>query len=66
MANKRIKYYLSAGNWGDGKSVCLWRDNGLEHSKIARFQSDMAALQFVEEFGFPLSDSLKERLHGKQ
>jgi len=63
--NKRYKYprySLSAGNYGDGKSVCLWRRVDTESAKIARFQSDAAAKLFAEEFNFPLNDQLRERL----
>jgi len=59
---KTVKYFLSAGNWGDGKSVCLWRTVDGESIKIARFQSDEAAQLFANEFEFPLSDTLKNRL----
>ena len=59
-----VKYYLSAGNWGDGKSVCLWRQCGVEGQKIARFQSDEAARLFAKEFNFPLGGNVKERLEG--
>jgi hypothetical protein len=62
METKQIKYSLSAGNWGDGKSVCLWRTTDTESVKIARLQSDHAAKLFAEEFDFPLSDSLRKRL----
>jgi hypothetical protein len=57
-----IQYYMSADNWGDGKSVCLWRLEGSVCTKIARFQSDEAARKFAEHFHFPLSDALKKRL----
>ena len=59
---KTVEYYLSAGNWGDGKSVCLWRQIGAESTKIARFQNDESARLFADEFKFPLSESLKKRL----
>ena len=62
MAN--VSYYLSAGQFGDGKSVCLWRNGGNQVRKIARFQSDEAARLFAEEFNFPLSDALNGRLTG--
>lgn len=57
-------YSLSCDNWGDGKSICLWRTSKekAEAIKIARFQSDYAAKLFAEEFGFPLSEKLKIRL----
>ena len=58
---KPVEYYLSAGNWGDGKSVCLWRKVKCESMKVARFQNDEAARLFAEEFEFPLSDSLRQR-----
>lgn len=57
----KVSYYLSAGGFGNGKSVCLWRNSGNESRKIARFQSDEAAKLFADEFNFPLSDNLKER-----
>ena len=60
-----ISYFLSAGNWGDGKSVCLWRSVGNRQNKIARFQSDEAARLFAEEWGYPLSDGLLDRLYKK-
>lgn len=60
--NKRVSYYLSGGNQGNGKSICLWRNNFIEHIKIARFQNDEAAKLFAKEFDFPLSDALKERI----
>jgi hypothetical protein len=59
---KRIEYYLSANNPFDGKSVCLWRGEGRNHVKMARFQCDEAAKTFAKEFGFPLSDRLKKRI----
>ena len=62
----QIKYSLSAGNWGDGKSVCLWRTTGTGSVKIARFQSDDAAKMFAEEFDFPLSDAMQSRLKGPE
>ena len=58
----KVTYYLSAGGFGNGKSVCLWRNSENESRKIARFQSDEAARLFAEEFNFPLSDALKGRL----
>ena len=61
-----IKYYLSSGNWGDGKSVCLWRETENTMHKIARFQNDKAARKFASEFGFPLSDNVQKRLYGEE
>ena len=58
---KTVEYSLSAGNWGDGKSVCLWRKVNGESMKVAKFQSDEVARLFAEEFEFPLSDSLRQR-----
>jgi hypothetical protein len=60
-----IKYSMSADNFGDGKSVCLWRSEAATSRKIARFQNDQAALLFAQEFGFPLSNKLRERLGAK-
>lgn len=61
-----ISYSLSAGNWGDGKSVCLWRHDDKGFTKIARFQSDLSARQFAEEHDFPLSDRLRDRLYKEE
>lgn len=58
MRAKEIAYSLSKGNWGDGKSVCLWRQEGSELWKIARFQNEDAARVFAKEFGFPLPKAL--------
>jgi hypothetical protein len=60
----KIRYSISADNREDGKSVCLWRSHADEAitEKVARFQNDKVALQFAQEFGFPLSDKLRERL----
>jgi hypothetical protein len=55
-------YFISADSWGDGKSVCLWRRQGVYQNKIARFQSDAAAKFFAQEFEFPLSDKVQARL----
>lgn len=62
IVSKFISYYMSCDNWGDGKSICLWRNSGGECRKIARFQSDEAAKMFASEFNFPLSDGVKQRL----
>lgn len=62
---ERVSYSLSCDNWGDGKSVCLWRNTKCESTKIARFQSDEAAKLFAEEFNFPLHDRLIKRLYGE-
>ena len=61
-----IKYYLSSGNQGDGKSVCLWVEIENTIHKIARFKNDKAARKFASEFGFPLSDNLQKRLYGEE
>jgi hypothetical protein len=58
-----INYYISAGNSGDGKSVCLWRQEEEITTKIARFQNDGAAKIFAEDLGFPLSEALSARFH---
>ncbi len=58
----KVSYYLSAGGFGNGKSVYLWRNSGNESRKIARFQNDESARLFADELGFPLSDALRERL----
>lgn len=56
-----ITYYMSCGQYGDGKSVCLWRKEGNRSCKIARFQSDRAAMAFANEFNFPVGAGLEER-----
>lgn len=61
-----ISYYISCGNPYDGKSVCLWRQEGNVAYKIARFQSNTAAKMFAEEFNFPLSDRLKQRFREEE
>ena len=61
-----VKYYLSCDNWGDGKSVCLWRETENTMYKIAQFQNDEAARKFASEFGFALSDNLQKRLYGEE
>jgi len=58
--SKVITYSLSKGNWGDGKSVCLWRIEGNESWKIARFQNEDAARVFAKEFYFPLPKALEQ------
>ena len=61
---EEVTYYLSADEWGDGKSVCLWRKIAVRSVKVARFQNDKVALQFAKDFGFPLSENLSQRLEG--
>ena len=57
-----VKYSISAGQFWDGKSVCLWRESGIDLIKIARFKSDEAARMFAEDFNFPLNDNVKKRI----
>jgi hypothetical protein len=64
--SETIAYSMSCGGFGDGKSVSLWRVRSNMHDKIARFQSDEAARIFAEEFDFPLSDNLRDRLYKKE
>ena len=61
-------YYMSADNWGDGKSVVLWaiKHGTNTHYKVARFQSDSAAREFAQDFDFPLSEKLLKRLAGEK
>jgi len=61
---KEVSYSISANGWGDGKSVCLWRNEGNQSVKIARFQCECAARMFAEDFGYPLSNTVKQRLYG--
>lgn len=56
------EWYISAGSWGDGKSVCLWMQQGVVSTKIARFQSVEAAKVFIKDFGFPVSDRVQKLL----
>lgn len=57
-----IKYSMSEGGKRiNGKSVNLWRTEGGESRKIARFLSDETAELFAKEFNFPLSERLKKR-----
>lgn len=58
---KVVEYSMSCDQWGDGKSVCLWRKEGNRSCKIARFQSDRAAKVFAKEFNFPVGPMLEER-----
>ncbi len=62
MMPDRVSYFISAGQYGDGKSVVLWRNKGAATEKIAIFQNAAAVKIFAAEFGFPLSDVLKERI----
>ena len=59
---EKPQYFLSCDSWGDGKSICLWRRQGVYQDKIARLQSDAAAKFFAEEFEFPISEKLAARL----
>ena len=59
---KERKWYISAGSFGDGKSVCLWMQEGVVSSKIARFQSVEAATVFIQSFQFPVSDRVQKLL----
>jgi hypothetical protein len=59
---KMISYSISAGQHFDGKSVCIWRTEGNQSMKIARFQSKEAALIFAQELEWPLSDELRATL----
>ena len=63
MTDDVILYSLSANNYGDGKSVCLWRRTGSAMVKIAKFTSDDAARLFAVDFNYPLSDNLINRLY---
>lgn len=56
------EWYISAANIGDGKSVCLWMQDGAVSSKIAIFQSKEAAKIFIEDFVFPVSNRVQNIL----
>lgn len=56
------EWYISVGSWGDGKSVCLWMQQGVVATKIARFQSVEAAKVFIKDFGFPVSNRVQKLL----
>lgn len=62
---KERKWYISAGGFGDGKSVCLWMQEGVVSTKIARFQSVESARMFIESFNFPISDRVQKLLEKK-
>ena len=62
ISDENVKYSISEGQFWDGKSVCLWRESGIDLIKIARFQSDETARMFAEDFNFPLSDNVKKRI----
>jgi hypothetical protein len=57
-----VNYTISAGQIHDGKSVCLWRQEGSVHTKIARFQNKESARMFAFEFQFPLSEQVKQEI----
>ncbi len=59
MSEERNSWFISAGSWGDGKSVCLWMQKGAIGTKIARFQSKEAAIIFIQDFKFPVSDRVQ-------
>ena len=59
---RTVFYSISAGQTYDGKSVCLWRTQGSQAQKIARFQNKQAARLFAAEFSFPLSDEIAAAL----
>ena len=59
VADEPHKWFVSAGGWGDGKSVCLWMLCGSVGMKIARFQSKAAAITFIRDFKFPVSDRVE-------
>lgn len=62
MSQDRNSWFISAESWGDGKSVCLWMRAGAIGTKIARFQSKEAAMIFIQDFKFPVSDRVQSIL----
>ena len=58
-----ISYTISAGGWGDGKSICIWRHIGNESYKIARFTNPLAASHFINDFNWPVSERVLEALN---
>jgi len=59
MTDECHSWFISAGSWGDGKSVCLWMQKGAIATKIARFQNKEAAMIFIRDFNFPVSDRVQ-------
>lgn len=59
-----VSYSISVGQAYDGKSVCLWRQEGSVGIKVARFQNKEAARLFAKEFQFPLSEQVSKALGG--
>jgi len=59
---REIKYSISTGQWGDGKSICLWRREGVVSTKIARFSGEEAVKLFAKEFDFPLHETVLDRI----
>jgi len=60
------KWFISAGGWGDGKSVCLWLQMGAVGMKIARFQCKEAARIFIRDYKFPVSDRVQAILNAEE
>jgi len=59
MTDERHSWFISAESWGDGKYVCLWMQKGAIGTKIARFQNKEAAMIFIRDFNFPVSDRVQ-------
>jgi hypothetical protein len=66
MSEDRNSWFISAEGWGDGKSVCLWMQKGVIGTKIARFQSKEAAIVFIRDFKFPVSDRVQAILDKRE
>ena len=64
---KQVKYSIGTDPMNRKNfSLYLWRDNGKELMKMAKFSSHTHAEMFAKEFDFPLSDSVLNILSNAQ
>ena len=63
--DERPSYCIGCGDFCDGKGINLWRHSNAGLRKMARFLGGKEAEIFAKEFGFPLSDRVKERIGSK-
>lgn len=57
---KTVEYSIGLDWRGKTKSLYLYRQDGSCISTIARFYSPTQAEQFAKDWGYPLSDKVKE------
>ena len=55
-----VEYSIGLDCRGKTKSLYLYRQDGCCVSTIARFYSPAQAKQFAKDWGYPLSDKVKE------